>query len=195
MANTDNAFGFRPIMSKDGSGWNGKVTKYFIPSTLATDVFIGDAVVKTGTANTATILGNQPGVLPALKLAAATATTPITGIVVGFDSETDESKVYGAASTNRVALVVDDPRCVFEVQCSGDFDAVDTGLNAQIVVAAGSTVTNQSAYEVLDTFAVTVTSQIKALRLADKEDNALGTNAIVEVIINNHTESNSSLGL
>jgi len=195
MANTDNAFGFRPIMSKDGSGWNGKVTKYYIPSGVATNVFIGDAVVKTGTANTATIQGHKPGTLPALALAAATATTPITGIVVGFEPVTDESTRYGTGGTDRVAFVVDDPRAVFEVQCSGDFDAVDTGLNAQIVVAAGSTATNQSGYEVLDTFAATVTSQIKALRLADKEDNALGTNAVVEVIINNHTESNNSLGL
>jgi hypothetical protein len=193
MANKDKAFGLRPIESKDGYGWNGKVTKYFIPSTVA-NVGLGDCILKSGTTNTATIQGYKAGTLPAAGIAATNGA--VTGVVVGFEPLSDESSVYGKTGVDRVAHVVDDPRVVFEAQYDGTLAAVNVGLNADRTLGTVDTITNLSGDEIKSTgIAVTATLQFKILKLVNEENNALGANAKVEVIINNHTESNNTAGV
>lgn len=193
MANRDNAFGLRPVCSKNGSPWNGKVTMYYIPATYAVDVFIGDTVLKTGTANAAEVQGFKIGTLPAVAKAAATGA--ITGVVTGFLPVNDDSKVYGVASGDRVAFVCDDPEVVFQVQSAGTVAITDIGANANQVLSAGSTVTGISANEISATTATTAATQLKILRLSNVEKNEIGLNAVVDVIINNHTESNNTVAI
>ena len=46
MANTDSPFGLRPIRHRNGAAYNGAANPYYINSTYATALFIGDPVVK-----------------------------------------------------------------------------------------------------------------------------------------------------
>lgn len=194
MANNDNAFGLKPVSYKDGATWDGKVTPYYLPADYATAVFIGDCVLKTGTSNAVAVQDYKIGTLTAVNKAGASGF--ITGVVVGFSSETDESPVYGAASTARVAYVVDDPRVVFSVQCDGTLAVENVGLNADRTVAGGSTVTNDSNDELdISSVATTSTLQLKILGLSNIEENEIGAAANADVIINAHTEANNTAGI
>ena len=97
MANVDTPFGLRPVRHKSGAPYNGAANPYYKPVGYATAMFIGDAVVTTGTSNTAAAsapgLGNfQIGTLPEVNRATVGDTNRITGVVVGFgaDRRTDE---------------------------------------------------------------------------------------------------------
>jgi len=52
MANTDAPFGLRPIRHRNGAPYNGAFNHYYVASSYATALFVGDPVVKTGTSNT-----------------------------------------------------------------------------------------------------------------------------------------------
>ena len=53
MANTDPPKGLVPIKHRNGAPYNGAANPYYKPAGYATALFVGDVVVKTGTANTA----------------------------------------------------------------------------------------------------------------------------------------------
>lgn len=151
MANTQNAFGLRPKQTLVGADWNSKLRPFYLPSTYATAVYIGDPVNITGTSNTArveTVTGQWvPGAMAEVNLASAGATNKITGIVCGFLPTTRDSLVYGPASTERVALVCVDPTMVYEVQAGATALAATTvGLNAVLKSGTGSTTTGKSGW-------------------------------------------------
>lgn len=194
MANADTPFGLKPVRHKGGAPYNGAANPYFIPSSNATDLFVGDPVVITGTANTAQIkrVGGdfEIGTLPVVAKATAGATNRISGVIVGFMSVTHESPVYGAASTDRVALVADDPDLVFEAQADDALAVTGIGANADLVFThSGSTITGISGVEVdSSTSAVGATLQVRVLRFANRADNEANSAANkVEVMINLHT--------
>lgn len=206
MANADTPFGLRPIRHRNGAAYNGAVNPYHVPSSYATSLFIGDPVVKTGTANTARV--SAPGVgtfeigtLPDINKATAGDGNAITGVIVGFAPDpTGLDVIYGPASTTRVALVCDDPDVVFEIQADGAIAATQVGLNAVLIYThAGSTVTGRSGAE-LDTTsdvpAADASNQLTIQRVVNRLDNEAGSTwTKVEVKINNHTEAHASLGI
>ena len=74
MPNLNTPFGLKPIAHKSGAPYNGAATPYFVPASYATALFIGDPVVKTGTANTVAVervgAGSWPiGSLPEINKA------------------------------------------------------------------------------------------------------------------------------
>ena len=194
MANTDNPTGLTPIRHSNGADYNGAFSEYYIPSTYATALYVGDPVIITGTSNTAGYKGNEPGTLPEINKATAAGGSYMTGIIVGFEPlPNDLSKTYNAASTERIAYVADDPDLVFEIQeDSGGtvLDATDVGLNADLVYThSGSTATGKSGAELdRSTINTTNTLQLKVRRLINRVDNALGDSAKWEVTINLHTQ-------
>lgn len=191
MANADTPFGLRPVRYLNGAPWNGQVQRYLIASGDGTAVFIGDPVKLAGSAGTT---GQSVNGIPAGGLATviqAAAGDPVIGVVVGFEPNPDDlSSRHRAASTNRVALVVNDPNVVFEIQeVSGGtpLTADEVGLNANFVVAAGSTTTALSGVELNNaTEATTAALNCKILGLVQREDNAYGEHAKWEVLVNNH---------
>lgn len=202
MANSNTPMGLVPIKN-DG----GEIQKnyYYIPSSYGTALFIGDPVVKTGTSNTANVVAGQrqypAGSLPEINKATAGDDNPITGVIVGFLTNFDDtSKNYNPASTEAIAIVADDPSQHFEIQeetAGTALAATSVGLNANVVYAeSGSTVTGISGVE-LDTStpASTGTFQLKILRLVDRVDNAIGQHAKWEVKINRHSDANAVVGL
>lgn len=205
MANTDARFGLRPVAHRNGAPYNGAVRPYYIPASYGTALFIGDPVVKTGTANTAEVsapgVGTfHPGVMPEINKATAGDANAITGVIVGFASDADDA-VYNAASTERIAFVADDPDLVFEIQADGTLAATSIGLNAVLIYThAGDTNTGLSGAE-LDTTsdvpAADASNQLTILGIPNREDNSdlSAANVNVLVSINNHTEAHAALGI
>lgn len=206
MANKDASFGLRPIKHKSGAPYNGSVNPYYIPSTYATALFVGDPVVKTGTSNTAVVsVGGggkfQIGTLPEINKATAGDGNLITGVIVAFcPLPTNLALQYNTASTERVALVCDDPDVVFEIQADGAIAVTQVGLNANLIFTnAGSTVTGLSGVE-LDTSSdapdADASNQLTIQRVVNREGvEAASAWTVVEVKINQHTEASGALGI
>jgi hypothetical protein len=183
MANGDLAFGLKPVRMLDGTPFTGSVDMFYVPSSNGTALYIGDPVKLAGSADSA-------GVASVTHCA---ATDTITGAVVGFADADSMSLGYGAASTVRYPLVAHGQDILFEIQEDSDgaaLSAAEIGLNAQIIVAAGSSYTRQSGV-MLDSSsaAVTATHGLRIRGISQRPDNAIGANAKVLVSLNDTTES------
>ena len=169
MANTSRVNGFRPVKYLNGAPWNGQVTRYSIPASDGTALFVGDLVKASATAD-------SEGVRGVIQAAASDA---VLGVVVGFESSMTnlDTPQYRVASTLRYALVVDDPNVIFEAQEDGDTDPlemVDAGLNVNFVVGSGSTTTGASGMQIdSNTEAVGATLPLKLLEPVKRPDNEL----------------------
>lgn len=184
MANTNVAFGLKPVRMLDGSPYNGCCDMFYVPASDGTALYIGDPVVFAGSADSA-------GVPSVARSAAAGA---ITGAVVGFMPDgTTNMAGYRAASTAAYVLVAHGQDILFEIQddsVGGALAATDIGLNADIIVAAGSSYTKRSGV-MLDTStkATTATLPLKIRGLAQRPDVEIGTTSKVLVSLNNTTET------
>jgi len=209
MANTDSPFGLRLVRHRNGAGFNAAVNPYYIPSSYATALFIGDPVIKTGTSNTSGVEGTggsmfAAGTLPEINKATAGDGNAITGVIVGFEpTKTNLENKHSAASTEGVAYVCDDPDALFEIQDDSAggtaLAATSVGLNAVVIYThAGSTITGLSGVE-LDTSsdapAADASNQLTIQSLVNRVDNEIGTSAKWLVKINNHTEAHGALGI
>lgn len=192
MANVDTPFGLKPVRHLSGAPYNGAVTRYSTAAGDATAIFIGDPVKLSGTSQT--INGRVYK-----DVDQAATGDVIVGVVVGVVPETADSLRYRAASTQRVLLVADDPDLIFEIQeVSGGtaLTANDIGLNADFVVAAGSTTTGLSGVELNNaTEATTNTLDLQIVDFVNREDNAIGEHAKFLVRINRHQYANQVAGI
>lgn len=172
MANSNTPFGLRPVGVNAGSSYSGRVTQYSVPAGDATAIFVGDPVKLAGTSQ---IINGQVFA----DVAQAATGDVMVGVVVGVLADTRDSLVYRAASTQRILLVCDDPNAVFEIQqVTGGtpLTANDIGLNANFVVAAGSTVTGYSGVTLNNiTEAITNTLDLKIVGMPNRADNDVGT--------------------
>jgi hypothetical protein len=191
MANANVAFGLKPVRMADGSPFNNATNLAYVPSSDGTAHYIGDPGKLAGSADTAGV--------PSVTRCAAGDT--ISGVVLGFADATSMLAGYGAASTARYVLLSRGQDILYEIQedaVGGAIAAADIGLNADIIVAAGSTYTKDSGV-MLDTStkATTVTLPLRIVGLAQRPDNELSANAKVLVTLNNTTESpgTASVGL
>lgn len=184
MANVSRVWGLRPVKHLNGSPYNGQYNLYHVPASDGTAMFAGDLVKLAGSASTdgyATV-------------AQSAATNPSIGVVVGFvvdPANLNTPSQYRAASTARYVMVCDATDVVYEVQedaVGGALAVGDIGLNADVVVAAGSTTTGQSGMQLdTSTKATTATLVLKILGFVNRPDNEIGSaNAKVWVTINNH---------
>lgn len=201
MANVDSPFGLRPVKHRNGAPYNGAANPYYIPASYATALFVGDPIVKTGTSNTAAYKDFAIGTLPEINKATAGDGNAITGVIVGFlEDPTNLSLQYNPASTERIALVADDPDLVFEIQADGAIAAAQVGLNAVLIYThSGSTSTGLSGVE-LDTTsdapATDASNQLTIQRVVNRADvEASASFTKVEVKINNHTEVHGVIGI
>lgn len=174
MANADTPFGLRPVRHRNGAPYNGAFTVYSVAAGDSTALMIGDPVTHAGTSQTIN------GVTYADVVRSATGDV-FQGVVVGVLPDTAESLKYRAASTQRLLAVADNPDLVFEIQEASGGTALTTaaiGLNANIVVAAGSTTTGMSGVELDNsTEATTNTLDVKIVNLVNRADNAAGEHA------------------
>lgn len=169
MANTNRVNGFRPVKYLNGAPWNGQVTRYSIPASDNTAVFVGDLVKLSATADSNGIRG----------VVQAAASDACIGVVVGFEVDPTNLNTpqYRVGGTLRYALVVDDPNVIFEAQEDGDTDPlemVDAGLNVNFVVGSGSTTTGASGMQIdSNTEGTGATLPLKLIEPVQRADNEL----------------------
>lgn len=172
MANASVAFGLRPVRTVSGAPYTGAFREYSVPASDGTALYIGDLVTMVGTSSTVN------GV--AMQDVTRSATGGVfQGVIVGVKPDTQASLPYRAASTLRVVRVCDDPNMLFEIKdgASGTaLTAADVGLNADIVVVAGSTVTGYSGTTLNNaTEATTNTLDVKLVEILNRSDNEIGS--------------------
>lgn len=192
MPNADTPFGLRPVQHRNGAPYNGAFRLYSVAAGNATEIMMGDPVTLAGTSQTIN------GQIYSDVVRSATGDV-FTGVCVGVMPVTQDSLRYRAASTQRVLMIADDPDLLFEIQeATGGtpLTANDAGLNANIVVAAGSTVTAQSGVELNNaTEATTATLDIHIVGPVNREDNAIGEHCKWLVTFNRHQFRNQVAGI
>lgn len=192
MANADTPFGFRPVRYISGAPYNGACNTYSTASGDGTAIFVGDPVILSGTSQTIN------GYIYRDVDQAATGNV-VVGVVVAVLHETQDSLIYRAGSTVRRLLVADDPALLFEIQeVSGGtaLTANDIGLNANFVVASGSTTTGMSGVELNNaTEAGTNTLDLQIVDIVNRDDNAIGEHCKFLVRINRHQYRDQVAGL
>src|SRR3990170_6080238 len=140
MANVDRPNGFRPVRYLNGAPYNGAFVRMYSPTD---NLFIGDFVEPTATGLAVRDGGYQ-------EVGRAETGDPIVGVVVGFEpNPTALGNLYHAASAVYAVYVAPIAGLVLEGQTDGTgLAAADVGLNVDFVVAAGSTTTGASNFEV-----------------------------------------------
>ena len=189
MANTDAAFGLRPVRHLNGNPYNGAYNEYPIASGYSTDLLPGDPVklVAAGTVQRAAAGDPILGVFMGCRY----TSTSLAGIVA-------EETPYWPASTGAAdayAYVVVDPDMIFHIQVdddSGAIAATDVGQNIDILVTAGSTTTRVSGVEADVSTLTGASAQLRVVRLANLPDNEWGDYANIEVTIVEHFLRSSS---
>lgn len=174
MPNVNAPFGLRPVTNMGSGTYEGRIRQYSVPAGDSTAIYVGDPVKLAGTSQ---IINGQVF----SDVAQAATGDVLVGVVVGSLADTRDSLIYRAASTQRVLLVCDDPNALFEIQQTNSGTALtanDVGLNANFVVAAGSTVTGQSGVTLDNTTeATTNTLDLKIVGMVNRADNDIGTAA------------------
>lgn len=189
MANVDKPKGLVPVQYLNGTPWNGKFNIYYLPATDGNDIFVGDPVALAGAADAS-------GMYPTVTIGTAGTGNPIVGVAIGFGmqpyvmiDQDNLNRRYRPADTAMYVAVVDDPWVIFEIQeVSGGtaLTAAAVGNNAAFVVGTGNSTTGLSATELNNATEVATTEQLRILRLAPVEGNALGEHAKWWVFINEH---------
>ena len=181
MANTDKAFGFRPLGNLSATGAQ-KQYGYEIADNQAGAIFQGDLV---------TIVAGY-----VVKFAPATHAAAL-GVFNGcfyIDPTTGKPtwKNYYPGSVNITegtisADVLDDPSQLFIVQSDGAITQANIGKNADVIGTGGSTVTGVSTMELNSaTIADTAALNLKIVGLWNVPANSLGEFAVLVVKINEH---------
>lgn len=183
MANANVVRGLVPVRMADGSSYAGCIDMFYVPASDGTALYRGDPVVMAGSSDAGGIA----------SVTIANAAGPITGAVVGFADATSMTAGYRAASTAAYVLVCHGQDVLFEIQEDSDGGALavtDIGLNANLILAAGSSYTKSSG-AMLDTSTknTTATLAVRIRGLAQRPDNAIGAQAKVLVTLNDTTET------
>jgi len=196
--NVDQRFGLRPVRYKNGNPWNGQATKYYVHSTYATALFIGDPVDYT----TETDYHDTTAKYPTVQVATLADGNYTLGPIVAVEPlRTDLTKQYLPASTGGYVYVADDPDLIFHIRA--DAVAAPTklwcGQNAIMIAAhTGDTATGISGMELdsgTDPPEANASNMLLILNLARLEGNTLATRAIWEVMISMHRHRGFAAGI
>lgn len=206
MANANTPRGLIPYRKFQQGYETGGVGIYYVPSSYATALYIGDPVdIVSGSNDT---IGT-----PAVQL--ATVGSPILGVMIGvmdggpegaIVTVTRDLPIYHQASTAGYIAVLEDPNALYMVQDDASSQATApklwAGKNANLVSGAGSTTTGQSGWQLAaSTVATTNTLDVKIIRPLQEADNVIGTSANTNmnakwlVKLNNSRFSNQIAGV
>ena len=199
MANANFPFGLRPVQNMGTGPYDAVIRQYAVPASDSTAIFIGDPVKLVGTSQ---FINGQVFA----NVAQAASGDTVVGVVVGTLADTRDSLLYRAASTQRIVLVCDDPTALFEVQQGTGgtpLTANDVGLNVNLAIGTGSTVTGLSGATIDNsTEATTNTLDVKIVGMVNRPDNdpgtAVGTGADASrflVRLNKHQYVNQTAGV
>lgn len=177
MANKFNPIGLKPINNIIACDYNGRVNKYYIPSSDTDDLWIYDGVKLTG-------FSNSDGIPIIAKAASG---EELVGSVISIKSvQEKDTYIYRKAGEERIIYVADDPWIEFEAQVNGVITTSDIGKQVDIVVAAGNDATGVSATQLDLATLTTNPAQIKILGILEREQNEFGQYTHVRCIIAKH---------
>ena len=182
--NRDIVNGFTPVSTLNGSDYHGKLRRvsFVIGDTVA--CFIGDLVKLT--ANT-DALGTTP------VIAQSGVGDISVGVLVSLEPDTTDEGTLSAANFRRAETIRFGQICfgsdmLYSIQEDSDGNSMpitDAGLNADVIIAAGNTITGASGMEIDSTTAATSNAlQLRLHHVEDKVGNRLGDNANWIVSIN-----------
>lgn len=207
MANTNVARGLVPYCHFDGSYWNGSANIYYVPSTYASNIFVGDPVFTNSASNDA-------NGIPAAQLGVSGSL--IAGVMVGIVdggpqgasvvTVTRDLPIYHPSSTAQYILVADDPTLMYWIQDDASSQATAPNLwpgkNANLKSGAGSTTTGYSGWQLsAASVATTSTLDVKIMRALNQSDNTVSSTANVNmnakwlVKLNNYSYANQIAGV
>lgn len=165
MANSDAAFGFRPV-NDEGGPFTGQTRRCIWGSSgSAVDAFVGDVVQADNVSE-----GSTQGYQTVLHAAIG---NQCYGVITSFEANPDDlSQQYRPASQVRYCQVALAGSTLFEVQDSGTAGVAGIGLNALLSTGTGSTVTGYSKQEI-GGFTVNGTGDFQVVQGVDRDDNDL----------------------
>jgi len=182
MANANTPRGLVPYKYTWGQPYNGAYNVYYVPSTYATALYVGDPVIATG--------ASDANGIPVVQIATAGAGNyvlgPIVSIVNGGDPNLPDipvlqsSPVYHPASTSQYVLVADDPNLLHWAQedsVGGAIATATSGMkNIDLVAGSGSTYTGQSGWMIdSSTIGTGATLQMRIVQALREIDNTPGS--------------------
>lgn len=180
MANANVARGLIPYRYIWGAPYSGSANMYFVPSSYATALFVGDPVdIVSGS--------NDANGIPAVQI--ATVGSPILGVVVSIIdggqppiAVTRDLSPWHLASTAQYLMIADDPNLIHMIQDDASAQATApklfAGKNANLVSGSGSTTTGYSGWQMAaSTVATTNTLDVKIIMPLQQADNTIGATA------------------
>lgn len=203
MANVNAPYGAKPVMMGNGSPWNGRVNRYYIPSTDVAAYYVGDWVRSLAGAD-------ANGVMGVIKAAAAQS---VRGAIVAIEPPgvAPNAASLSGADINLSALfipatktqayyvyVCDDPDVIFQMK--GDTTgtnqvAANVNKNCQITVATGGARPYSGTVIDSSTIAVTQAHIFKLYGLAPVPGNVFGASADWLVRVNQHELMGNTAGI
>lgn len=191
MANANRVTGLTPVGYLGGADWDGRGNLYYIDSTEANILSVGDPVKLSGNGDTTRGI---PGVVQATAGATSLGVILAIGINPGGayidPNNLSLTQAPATKTVNYYALVADDPNIIYEIQEAGAGSVLTSAAlseTADWVAAAPATGVRYSAFYLNNNgHDTTSTRNMKILRLAPKADNAFGLYAKWWVTINNH---------
>lgn len=194
MANSDIASGLTAIGTLSGADYHGKLRRVTFASGDTTAAFVGDLVKLTGTVDAT---GKKPVVTQ--SAAGDASIGVIAQFIPTFSDEGTLTTNYRAASTAMDALIYWGQDVLYTIQedsVGNDIEITEAGLNCNVIVGSGDTVTGMSGMELdSNTAANTSTLNLRLHHVFDAPDNALGTNAKWVVSINASQEALNQTGI
>ena len=157
--------GFRPIQDRSGNPYIGKIETFFVKSTHATLLAVGDLVTETGNVDTKTGLS---------EIDASAAGGLITGVLVGTGFNMSDLESKGIPTTQeRIVQVATDKNMILEAETSGGtFAADDIGRNLDIVATAatqsGGLVNSNMTIDATGA-STSATAQVRIVRVKNSE--------------------------
>jgi hypothetical protein len=160
-------------MHISGAPWNGATRRCYIETSHSGDLFVGDPVVLTGSADAS-------GCYPTIGI--ATGGGVVFGVITSFEElPTNLGKTYFASGDTggRFCNVCCDPTVLYEVQgnSAAAITADNVGANGDLVATAGgSTVTGYSGWELAQaTITTTSTLQVRIMGASPRVDNDISS--------------------
>lgn len=187
MATTSTPYGLKPVNLLGGKSYAGSVRQISIASGYAVSIQVGDPVVivaagtiermnATTTATTVTSTGGTAG------FAGVFMGCQYTDATTGFT--TRQTYVAGTVAADIMAMVVDDPDALFQLQANGTLAQATLGSNAALIqTTAGVSTYMPSGLQLqISSVATTATLPIRIVDFVNAPGSTVG-DAFTDVIV------------
>ena len=194
MAAVASAYGFKPVNLIGGLPYAGSTRSIPIASGYGTNIFYGSLVYILATGYLAICTGTGADATTNDFPTGSTSVSGSIGVFVGcsYTSPTTKQKMFsqywptGTAASDAVAYVVDDERCVFQVQADGPVAIAKLGENTFLAAAqstsTGSTATGNSTSAVSATSKAT-TAAFRIVGFVDMVGFSVAGDAYTDILV------------